>query len=138
MTDADTKDFTSGGEKVKVAQHGSVVDGQETLGEKGMAINVIPSGALHAHKNNLDDEADEMTKKGIPVITLGKGDEITQHAEIERDEVILHLTLTQQLEKLKKDGSVEAMIEAGKLLSKELMENTQDNTSLIPKLINNA
>jgi hypothetical protein len=35
-------------------------------------MNVIPEGALHARKHSLD--LDNITKKGIPVIT--KGDEI--------------------------------------------------------------
>lgn len=158
LTANKAKDWDSGGYKVstktgkvELAQHGTVVDGQETLGEKGMAINVIPDGALHARKHNMEDTNDEMTKKGIPVITIAekgdvldnetgekaKGGEIIQHAEIEKEEVILHLGLTKQLEAYMKDGSDTAMIKAGELLAKELMENTQDNTDLTEKLIGN-
>ena len=36
-----------------------------------------------------------------------------------------------------KKGTPEAMIEAGKLLAEELMENTTDNTGLIEKTIGN-
>ena len=37
---------------------------------------------------------------------------------------------------MKKDTS-EAMIEAGKILARELMENTKDNTGLLEKTIGN-
>lgn len=141
--------------KPKSNQHGSTLDQIESF-KQGGEVNVIPSGALHAHKNHLEDTNNEMTKKGIPVINIAKkgdvlefekdgktpkvlaeGGEVIQHAEIERNEVILHLTLTQQLEKLKKDNTPESTIEAGKLLAKELMENTEDNTNLIDKLLEN-
>ena len=36
--------------------------------------------------------------------------------------------LTKKIEELMKDGSDEAMIEAGKLLVSEILDNTQDNT----------
>jgi len=35
---------------------------------------------------------------------------------LERDELILHYDLTKKIEELKKDGSENAMIEAGKIL----------------------
>ena len=39
-----------------------------------------------------------------------------------------------KLEELAKDGSDEAAIEAGKLIAKEIMENTIDNTGLIKEV----
>lgn len=117
------------------------------------AHNVIPSGALHAHKNHLDIEG--ITPKGIPVISVGgdintlgqpgndniaqmqaEGGELTQHAEIEARELTVILSVTQQLEKLRKERTRESAIAAGKLLSEEIMTNTKDTTNLIEEVIN--
>lgn len=108
---------------------------EEVAGFKnGGAVNVIPDGALHAHKHhleNVDEKFEEVTTKGIPVITEEKGGDIKQHAEVEREEIIFNLEVTKQLEKLMQDGSDEAAIEAGKLLVHEILENTVDNTGLL-------
>lgn len=101
---------------------------------------VIPSGALHKNKHRLE-EIDEslnknITSKGIPVITIEGGGEIKQHAEIEKEEIILSLSLTKQIEKLWKEGTEEAAIEAGKLFTTALMEDTEDNVGLIEKVKN--
>ena len=114
--------------------------------QKGGKVNVIPDGALHARKHNLD--LDNITNKGIPVVSgdilentdgtleLQKGGEITQHAEIEKEEIIFHKELTKKIESLYekyKLGDKEAAIEAGKILVYEILENTIDNTE---KLLN--
>lgn len=107
---------------------------EEVRMEEGGKVNVIPSGALHAHKHhleNVDEKFEEVTTKGIPVITEEKGGDIKQHAEVEREEIIFNLEVTKQLEKLMQDGSDEAAIEAGKLLVHEILENTVDNTGLL-------
>lgn len=91
--------------------------------------NVIPEGALHARLHHMDN-ADELTKKGIPVID-NKGE---QQAEIELNEIIFNLEVTKKLEELCKDGSDEAAIEAGKLLVQEILFNTEDRTGLINTL----
>lgn len=102
--------------------------------QKGGTINVIPEGALHARKNNM--EMDNITKKGIPVVDK----EGEQQAEIERNEVILRLEVTQKLEELSKiyyseesseEEKEQAALDAGKLLSDEILYNTQDNTGLL-------
>ena len=94
--------------------------------------NVIPEGALHAHKHNIYDPDLEgnITKKGIPVVKR-EGTSVDQIAEIERNEVIFSLEVTNKLEKLRDDGSDEAAIKAGELLVYELLHNTVDNTGLI-------
>lgn len=97
--------------------------------KSGGKMNVIPEGALHARLHHMDMEG--ITKKGIPVITKEDGGEIVQHAEIERDEIIFTKEVTEKLEDLYKKGTDEAAIEAGKILAKEIMENTQDNTGLM-------
>lgn len=96
--------------------------------QKGGAFNVLPTGALHARLHHMDD-ADEITKKGIPVVDMNG----RQQAEIERDEIIFRREVTDRIEALAKDGSDEAAIECGKLLTKEIIENTKDNSNLIPK-----
>jgi hypothetical protein len=94
--------------------------------------NVIPSGALHARKNNLPDEiAKHVTTKGIPVVTKEEGGEFKQHAEIEHSEIIFTKKVTNKLEALLAKGDDEAAIAAGKLLAFEILENTEDNTNLI-------
>lgn len=97
--------------------------------------NVIPDGALHAHKHHMDN-TDSLTQKGIPVVD-DKGE---QQAEIEKDEIILHLKLTNKLEELQekyekasKTEQDKLAIEAGKLLVEEILHNTIDNTNLIDK-----
>lgn len=103
-------------------------------GTIGVDVNVIPEGALHAHKNNLEEinpELDEVTEKGIPVIITNDSGEYKQVAEIEKEELIFTKELTEKIEKLWKDGSDESILEAGRLLTKQLMENTQDNTEEI-------
>lgn len=97
--------------------------------------NVIPEGALHAHKHHMEN-AEDLTKKGIPVVD-NKGE---QQAEIERNEIIFSLEVTKQLEDLHKKYQSEELtqkekdelaIEAGKLLVYEILHNTEDRTGLI-------
>lgn len=126
----------SKGKKSKIQKIQEEVRAEEVAGFKnGGTVNVIPDGALHKNRHHLEDvdeKFEEVTTKGIPVITEGDG--ITQHAEVEREEIIFNLDVTKQLEKLMEDGSDEAAIEAGKLLVYEILENTVDNTGLINKV----
>lgn len=104
--------------------------------KEGGSFNVIPEGALHARRHNMDIEG--ITKKGIPVVSEGEGGEIEQQAEIEREEIIFRLEVTKQLEDLKKKFESdeytqrekdEFAIEAGKLLTHEIINNTIDHTN---------
>jgi hypothetical protein len=100
--------------------------------QQGGKVNLIVDGSLHARKNNM--ELGDITHKGVPVVSYEEGGEITQHAEVEREELILHKELTDNLEKLLKkykDGDEQAIIEAGKLLAFEILENTKDNTGTL-------
>lgn len=103
--------------------------------KEGGSINVIPEGALHARKHNMDMEG--ITKKGIPVVSDKEGGAVEQQAEIEREEIIFRLEVTKKLEELEKkfyDNGIsqkekdECALEAGKLLVEEILYNTQDNT----------
>jgi hypothetical protein len=108
--------------------------------KEGGQLNVIPDGALHARKNNYEGNLGEaVTNKGIPVVTYGDKDKITQHAEIERDEIIFTKDTTDRLESYYKqyneaesEASKDAIsVECGKFLANEIMENTDDRTNLI-------
>lgn len=126
----------------------------------GTLKNVIPDGALHARKHNLEgDIAEFITDKGIPVITiaeageeiinddgkkiLAEGGEITQHAEIERDEIIFSKPTTDQLEEYFKQYSESdsdeeknrILLECGRFLASEILENTIDNTGIINETV---
>ena len=90
--------------------------------------NLIPEGALHKNKHHIE-HTEGLTQKGIPVID-NSGE---QQAEIELDEIIFTLEVTKKLEELYKEGTDEAAIEAGKLLVKEILFNTDDRTGLIAK-----
>ena len=104
--------------------------------------SVIPDGALHKNKHNLDKvgvDDKEMTKKGIPVVD-NNGE---QQAEIELNEIIFTLEVTKELEKrykeyyeddTKQSRKDELALEAGKLLWKEIIYNTDDRTGLIDTL----
>ena len=108
--------------------------------KQGGAINVIPEGAFHSRKNNLPDEiAEQVTHKGIPVVTEEEGGKLQQHAEIERNEIIFHKEATEKIESwleayndtdVQKEKDLIA-IECGKYITNEILVNTQDNTGLI-------
>lgn len=106
----------------------------------GGKLNIIVEGSLHARKNNLENTNSNLkgciTKKGIPVISYSDGN-IIQHAEIEGGELILNKELTEQLEQLYKEGTEEATIKAGKLLSIALIKDTEDKTKSILNETNN-
>lgn len=115
------------------SQNGQIV----SLHKQGGQMNVIPEGALHARLNHLDqvnDDLTHVTTKGIPVITK-EGGEVVQHAEIEHSEIIFTLDVTNKIEDLRKkwheDKEDKYAIEAGKLLVKEILHNTDDRTNLI-------
>ena len=108
--------------------------------QQGGVLNVIPEGALHARKHNLpDDIKEQVTHKGIPVVTYDDGGEITQHAEIEANEIIFSKDTTKTLEDyLKEYNKAESdsdkariAIECGKFLASEILENTDDRTGLL-------
>lgn len=103
-------------------KNGGIIDGK----------SIIPEGALHSRKHELaeiDPElAEQVTAKGVPVVTFEKRGEIEQHAEIERGEIIFRKEITEKLEKLWKEGTEKAAIEAGRMIADEIMNNTIDNS----------
>ena len=132
-------------EITKHKQGGKTEDAQEpeetSKIEETTQQNVIPEGALHARKHNMELEG--ITKKGIPVVSEDENGNIEQHAEIEREEIILIKSVTESLEKLQKQyykedttqkEKDELALEAGKLLVQQILYNTQDNANLINRV----
>lgn len=125
-------------ETIQIMEEGGKTDKPKQEPEKVEETNqknVIPEGALHAHKHHMEN-AEDLTKKGIPVVD-NKGE---QQAEVEKNEIIFSLEVTKQLENLYKryqeDTNTqkekdELAIEAGKLLVYEILHNTIDRTGLI-------
>lgn len=112
--------------KVTICKDGGVI---------GVDSNVIPEGALHKELNHMEEHNEELDKvitdKGIAVVTTDKDGKIEQVAEIEKEEIVFRLELTKKIEELWHEGTPEAMLKAGKLLVKEIMGNTDDNTEEI-------
>ena len=107
--------------------------------KEGGQMNVIPEGALHARKNNMEGAGEDFTHKGIPVID----NDGEQQAEIERNEVIFNKDLTDFIEsnykkfkseETKNSEKDEIAIKVGKRLVKELLTNTDDRTGLISEV----
>jgi len=61
--------------------------------KEGGKMNVIPEGSLHARLHHMEN-ADGLTKKGIPVVSIAEGGELEQQAEIELNEIIFNLEVT--------------------------------------------
>ena len=112
--------------KVTICKDGGVI---------GVDSNVIPEGALHKELNHMEEYNEELDKvitdKGIAVVTTDKDGKVEQVAEIEKEEIVFRLELTKKIEELWHEGTPEAMLKAGKLLVKEIMGNTDDNTEEI-------
>jgi hypothetical protein len=127
------------------AQHGTKLPEKEKN-----TTNVIAGGALHARKNNMEVFKGEITHKGIPVISgdlisnndkieLKEGGEIKQDAEIEREEIIFRKQLTDKVEKnhekfqaaTNKKEKDDILIQTGKLLTTEILNNTIDNANIL-------
>ena len=121
--------------KPKQFEHGGELPKKESELEKTNQKNIIPEGALHAHKHHMEN-SDNITKKGIPVVD----NDGEQQAEIEREEIIFTLEVTKKLEELYKEyyeseqaKKDELAIEAGKILVYEILHNTEDKADLIKK-----
>ena len=134
-------------ENIIKAKNGAKLESIETSEEP----NVIPEGALHKNKHDID--LDGITQKGIPVITVDdpnaetfediKASEssIQQQAEVEESEIIFNKELTLFIENMRKqwhekDNNDDSIcLEAGMRLAKEIIENTEDNTDVTQKAI---
>lgn len=104
--------------------------------KNGGELNIIPEGALHKNLHHMEND-ENITKKGIPVVSEDENGKTIQNAEIERSEIVLRLSLTQKLEKmLKKYNSDisqkekdDVATKAGQILVDELLNKTIDNTN---------
>ena len=123
------KTFKSGG---KTKEKEDIPEIEETTQK-----NIIPEGALHKNKHHIE-HTEGLTQKGIPVVDNdGK-----QQAEVECEEIIFTLEVTKALEEryhkyysdeLTQKEKDELAIEAGKLLVREILYNTDDRANLIEK-----
>lgn len=102
----------------------------------GGELNIIPEGALHKNLHHMENDQN-ITKKGIPVVSEDENGKIVQNAEIERSEIVLRLSLTQKLEKMLKQYNSDisqkekddVATKAGQILVDELLNKTIDNTN---------
>ena len=104
-------------------------------------MNVIPEGALHARKNNMElAKEGKITHKGIPVVDNNKE---VQQAEVEKEEWTITKELTEDIEKWYKEfykedisekEKTELAIKCGKRICKELLHNTDDRVGLIDQI----
>lgn len=117
-----------------------VIIGKFQLGGK-ITRNYIPEGALHKNKHHIEDSApeleDKITEKGIPVVSMEDGG-VTQHAEIEGNELTLSLPTTKKIEEYyesyKENSSDDILVECGKYFVNEVLRNTEDPGKLIKEL----
>ena len=109
--------------------------------KQGGQMSVIPEGALHARKNNMEGAGEDFTAKGIPVVD----NDGEQQAEIEKEEIIFSKSVTDKVEDLFKkyesdetsqSEKDEIAIKMGKIITRELMTNTDDRTGLIEDIAN--
>ena len=132
-------------EALKVLESRKRVKEDVVIFKDGGKVNILPEGKLHAHKHhleNVDERLEDLTKKGIPIVAVSEDGQLSQVAEVEKEELILHLELTQQVEDLwEQFKNAESPEEknriafmCGDLLCKEIITNTEDNTNLIKEL----
>lgn len=100
--------------------------------------NIIPTGALHKNLHHIDDIGIDITKKGIPVVTMDDGGEFKEQiAEVEAAEWTLSLDVTKQIEEYwnnyKESGDDNIAIECGKYLVDQIFNNTRDDDKVIKK-----
>ena len=100
--------------------------------------NIIPTGALHKNLHHIDDIGIDITKKGIPVVTMDEvGEFKEQIAEVEAAEWTLSLDVTKQIEEYwenyKESGDDNIAIECGKYLVDQIFNNTRDDDKVIKK-----
>lgn len=109
--------------------------------KQGGQMNVIPDGALHARKNNMElAKEGEVTHKGIPVVD----NDGVQQAEVEKEEWTMTKELTEDVEawyrkyydeETSQKEKDELAIKCGKRITKELLHNTDDRANLIAKML---
>ena len=96
--------------------------------------SILPVGQRHKtlhHMDELGEQFEDLTRKGIPVVTVDESGDMVQVAEIECMEWTTSKSLTDEIEALWKDGSEEAMIECGKLVCEHLLRQTKDEGGIL-------
>ena len=87
LSDKLQSDLNGGTQMIQMTKEGGTLKLQN-----GGSI-LIPDGALHARKHHMEDVnpelAEELTNKGIPIITTDDKGNVEQVAEVEKEEMIL-------------------------------------------------
>lgn len=133
------KKETPVGQDTSSTQQEESVESVEYL-KQGGQMSVIPEGALHARKNEMElAKEGTVTHKGIPVVD----NEGEQQAEIERNEIIFRKEVTDKMEELYKKYKSEdtsqsekdnIAIKMGKIITCEITKHTDDKTGLIESI----
>ena len=136
-----TGEYAPDGQEYYISPSGDRYTLQPQAFKQGGQMSVIPEGALHARKNNMEGAGEDFTAKGIPVVD----NEGEQQAEIEKEEIIFSKSVTDKVEDLFKkyesdetsqSEKDEIAIKMGKIITRELMTNTDDRTGLIEDIAN--
>lgn len=140
MTPKEAEDFTRNYKKYYPNYKPFQEDFKPQSFKQGGQMSVIPEGALHARKNEMElAKEGAVTHKGIPVVD--KDGE--QQAEIERNEIIFSKEITDKIEDLYKKYNSdeksqsekdEIAIKMGKIITHEIVGNTDDKTGLIEEV----
>lgn len=121
----------------KILQKIAVSQQTPSVYKNGGKMNIIPTGALHRELHHIDEE--NITKKGIPVVTKDSNGKIDQQAEIEREEIVYQKSVSEKLENLRdlfyKTNDIQYAIDAGKLIADETLHNTIDKNKLIKSIV---
>ena len=137
------KDCWTYSKNIQERERSSEDKGEQIIEEfkQGGQMNVIPEGALHARKNNMElAKEGEVTHKGVPVID----NDGVQQAEVEKEEWTMTKELTEDVEEWYKKyydeetsqkEKDELAIKCGKRITKELLHNTDDRANLIAKML---
>ena len=141
MTPEEAEEFTKNYKKYYPNYKPFQEDFKPQSFKQGGQMNVIPEGALHARKNNMElAKEGEITHKGIPVVD----NDGNQQAEVEKEEWTMTKELTEDVENWYKEyykedisqkDKDELAIKCGKRIVKELLHNTDDRANLIARML---
>ena len=90
-------------DRFKALLRNRIVEETEDIQKFAEGGSILPTGKLHKelhHMSDMGEQFEDLTRKGIPVVTMDEGGEMVQVAEIERDEWTWSKEFTDQIEAL--------------------------------------
>ena len=90
-------------DRFKALLRNRIVEESEDIQKFAEGGSILPTGKLHKelhHMSDMGEQFEDLTRKGIPVVTMDEGGEMVQVAEIERDEWTWSKEFTDQIEAL--------------------------------------